>query len=160
VSLRQLGLRPWRDWTTTERSYFLQVLLIANVVFPLVLAARIESRLSLEGNSSSLWTVLVPYLFFGFYQELVYRGMVQTELVRRFRAPIGIVAANVLYTFGPLHWGYFASSGASGGPMFAAIFAIGLFFGALYQRSGNLGIVATFHAIGNAYIVWGMGSAH
>src|SRR5439155_2146928 len=96
--------------------------------------------------------------FFGFYQEFVYRGMVQTELVRRWGAPVGILVANMLYTFGPLHWQYFASKASVGGPMFAAIFAIGLFFGLLYQRSGNLGIVTIFHAIGNGYIVWGMGS--
>src|SRR5882672_4681317 len=41
VSLSQFGLRPWHDWTTTERSYFLQVIVIANVVFPIVLAARL-----------------------------------------------------------------------------------------------------------------------
>lgn len=41
--------------------------------------------------------------------------------------------------------------------MFAAIFAIGLFFGVLYRRSGNLWLPASFHAVGNAVIVW---SAH
>lgn len=42
--------------------------------------------------------------------------------------------------------------------MFAAIFAIELFFGVSYLRSGNLWIVAIFHAIGNAYIVSSVGS--
>ena len=158
VSLSQLGLRPWREWTTTEKSYFLQVVVIANVVFPIVLAARFGNRAP-SGIASSLWHVFLPYLFFGFYQESVYRGMVQLELVRRWGAPTGIILANVQYTFGPLHWQYFGSQASVGGPMFAAIFAIGMFFGVLYQRSGNLGIVAIFHAIGNAYIVWGMGSA-
>jgi membrane protease YdiL (CAAX protease family) len=41
--------------------------------------------------------------------------------------------------------------------MFAAIFLIGLFFGVLYRRSGNLWIVGVLHAIGNAYIVWSVG---
>lgn len=158
VRLSQLGLRPWRDWTTTERSYFLQVVVIANAVFPVVFAAPLRNRAAPDGISWSLWNVFVPYLFFGFYQELVYRGMVQLELVRRWGAPIGIFAANVLYTFGPLHWYYFASQASLAGPMFTAIFVIGLFFGVLYERSGNLWIVAIFHAIGNAYIVWGVGS--
>lgn len=158
VRLSQLGLRPWRDWTTTERSYFLQVVVIANVVFPVVLAAPLGNRAAPPGIAWSLWNVFVPYLFFGFYQELVYRGMVQLELVRRWGAPIGIFVANVLYTFGPLHWYYFVSQASLGGPMFMAIFVIGLFFGVLYERSGNLWIVAIFHAIGNAYIVWGVGS--
>jgi uncharacterized protein len=158
IKLSQLGLRPWRDWTTTEKSYFLQVVVIANVVFPVVLAVPFRSRASSPDLASSLWNVFVPYLFFGFYQELVYRGMVQRELVRRWGAPVGILVANVLYTFGPLHWNYFASPTSLALPMFAAIFAIGLFFGAACQRSGNLWIVAVFHAIGNAYIVWGAGA--
>ena len=37
--------------------------------------------------------------------------------------------------------------------MFAAVFAIGLLFGVLYWRSGNLWIVAVMHAVGNAYMV-------
>jgi len=157
TKLSQLGLRPWRDWSATERSYFLQVVVIANVVFPLVLTAPLGDRVAQAGMAWSVWNVFVPYLFFGFYQELVYRGMVQLELVRRWGAPIGIVAANVLFTFGPLHWYYFASRGSLAVPMFAAIFVIGLFFGVLYRRSGNLWIVATLHAIGNAYIVWSVG---
>lgn len=40
-----------------------------------------------------------------------------------------------------------------------AIFAIGLFFGILFHRSGNLWIVAILHGIGNAYIVTSLGSA-
>jgi membrane protease YdiL (CAAX protease family) len=156
VKLSHLGFRRWRDWTTTEKSYFVQVVVIANLVFPIVLGAQIKNRVAQPGLASSLWTVFVPYLFFGFYQELVYRGMVQLELIRRWRAPAGIVVANMLYTFGPLHWNYFGARASVAGPMFAAIFAIGLFFGVVYRRSGNLWMVAVFHAIGNAYIVWGM----
>ena len=53
---------------------------------------------------------LYPYLFFGFYQEVIYRGILQSELVRRWGTFIGILIANTLYTFGPLHWNYFLSS--------------------------------------------------
>ena len=157
VKLSQLGFRSWRDWTATEKSYFFQLVVIANVVFPVVLAESLGNRIAQRGTAWGLWNVFVPYLFFGFYQELVYRGMVQLELVRRWGAPIGILVANVLYTFGPLHWDYFASSASLAVPMFASIFAIGLFFGVLYRRSGNLWIVAVIHAIGNAYIVWSLG---
>jgi len=156
VAFSQLGLRSWRDWTLTEKSYFCQVVLIANVVFPIVLAAPLRERIAETGLGWGLGHVFVPYLFFGFYQEVVYRGMLQLELVRRWGAPAGILVANVLYTFGPLHWNHFASRASVAGPMFAAIFAIGLFFGVVYRRSGNLGIVAVFHAIGNAYIAWSM----
>jgi membrane protease YdiL (CAAX protease family) len=158
LKLDTLGFRPWRAWTLTEKSYLVQVVLIANVVFPLVLAEPLQKRMAQDGMAGSLWGVFLPYLVYGFYQELVYRGMVQSELVRRGGAPIGILAANALYVFGPLHWNYFASRGSLAVPMFAAIFAIGLFFGVLYHRSRNLWLVAIFHAIGNAYMASGVGA--
>ncbi len=148
-----IGLRPLRHWTTTEKSYFLQVLVLANVVFPLVLGARLRERLAESGAVATLLGVFLPYLCFGFYQEIVYRGLLQTAIVRRWGAFAGILVANVLYTFGPLHSQYFAYPLSKSAPMFGAIFAIGLFFGLVYHRSGNLWMVAVFHAIGNAYIV-------
>ncbi len=155
LKLSQIGLYRWRKWTVTEKSYFVQLLIIANVVFPLVFAPRLATILTQHAALRTLATVFVPYLFFGFYQEVVYRGILQSELVRRWGAFAGILASNVLYTFGPLHWHYFSPLVV---PMFAAIFAIGLFFGVLFRRSGNLWIVAVVHGIGNAYIVGSLGS--
>jgi uncharacterized protein len=149
----QLGLRPWREWTPTEKSYFVQVSLLACVVFPIVLAAPLRSRVGQLGMMRGFWSVFVPYLFFGFYQEVVYRGIVQSELVRRWGPLTGVLAANLLYTFGPLHSYYFGSPASFAVPMFASIFAIGLFFGVVYHRSGNLWMAGVFHAIGNAFIL-------
>jgi uncharacterized protein len=159
VTFGQIGLRPWRDWTPTERSYFLQVLVIANVVFPFVLATALRDRFAATGAATTVWTVFVPYLFYGFYQEVVYRGLLQVELVRRYGAVAGIFAANVLYTFGPLHYYYWTSYSSQAVSMFAAVFAIGLLFGILYRRSGNLWIVGVMHAIGNAYMVTSLSAA-
>jgi membrane protease YdiL (CAAX protease family) len=106
---------------------------------------------------STVWSVFVPYLFFGFYQEVVYRGILQSELVRRWGALPGILVSNLLYTFGPLHSYYLSSRASLAIPMFASIFAIGLFFGVLFRRSGNLWIVAVIHGIGNSYIVGSIG---
>ena len=153
LRFRQIGLYPWREWTPVEKSYFIQLLVLANIVFSFVFASRLRLIWGQPTALSIIWNGFVPYLFFGFYQEVVYRGMVQSELVRRWGAFAGILIANVLYTFGPLHWNYFSSRSAVAVPMFAAIFAIGLFFGVLFRRSGNLWIVAVIHGIGNAYIV-------
>jgi membrane protease YdiL (CAAX protease family) len=153
LKLSQIGLRPWHKWTATEKSYFVQLLVMANVVFPLLFAARLHTILGQPSALRTVANVFVPYLFFGFYQEVVYRGILQSELVRRWGAFIGILVSNVLYTFGPLHWYYFSSRASLAIPMFASIFAIGLFFGVLFRRSGNLWIVAVIHGIGNAYIV-------
>ncbi len=157
LKLSQIGFKPWRQWNAIEKSYFVQLLIIANVVFPLILAAPLRRAFTHSPAMETIATVFVPYVFFGFYQEVVYRGMLQSELVRRCGAFIGILAANILYTFGPLHSYYFASRSSLALPMFAAIFAIGLFFGILFRRSGNLWIVAVIHGIGNAYIVGSIG---
>jgi len=154
----QLGFIPWREWTATEKSYFVQIIAIANIVFPVVLSEPLRSRLAQPSPAWIVWSSFVPYLFFGFYQEVVYRGLLQTELVRRWGVFAGITAANILYTFGPLHWVYFSARLSLAVPMFAGIFGIGLFFGILFRRSGNLWIVAIAHAIGNAYIVGSLGS--
>jgi membrane protease YdiL (CAAX protease family) len=157
LRLSQVGFKPWRQWNAIEKSYFVQVLIIANVVFPLILSAPLQRTFAHSPLMETIAKVFVPYLFFGFYQEVVYRGMLQSELVRRCGAFIGILAANILYTFGPLHSYYFASRSSLALPMFAAIFAIGLFFGIVFRRSGNLWIVAVIHGIGNAYIVGSIG---
>ena len=88
----------------------------------------------------------------GFYQEVLYRGLLQTELVRRWGAAAGILVANLLFTFGPLHF-YHWRTGLPAWPMFAGIFAVGLFFAALQHRSRNLWMVATFHGIGSAWLL-------
>jgi len=158
LKLSHIGFHRWREWTRTEKSYFLQVILFANLLFPLVLAAPLRDRFMGSGVGLTLSGVFFPYLIFGFYQELVYRGMVQLEVGRRWGASVGILVANVLYTFGPLHWNYFSSPLPQAGPMFGSVFGIGLLFGLLFYRSGNLWIVTVFHAIGNAYILASSGA--
>ena len=159
LKLPEIGLYPWREWTPVEKSYFVQLLIIANVVFPFVFASRLRIIFAQPSALATIWNVFVPYLFFGFYQEVVYRGILQSELVRRWGAFIGILIANIFYTFGPLHWTYFSARGSVAVPMFASIFAIGLFFGVLFRRSGNLWMVAVIHGIGNAYIVTSLSAA-
>jgi membrane protease YdiL (CAAX protease family) len=157
VRLSDLGLRPWREWSTTEKSYLLQVLVIANVVFPVVLARSITAKMGQTSMAGDLGTVFVPYLFFGFFQEVVYRGMLQSGLEKPLGAVPAVLVANVLFTFGPLHWNRLTSDSPGAIPMLALTFVAGLFFGAIYQRSRNLWLPATFHAIGNAYMIWGTG---
>lgn len=142
-----LGLRPWREWTLVEKSYFVQVVIVANVLFALLFFARPRP----PAVTSALPLVLAVNFAWGFYQEMVYRGLLQTELVRRFGAIAGILAANVLFTFGPLHFYHFARPNPW--PMLAAIFAMGLFFAVLFHRSRNLWLPAVFHGIGTAWIL-------
>jgi uncharacterized protein len=151
LNLSQIGLYWWREWSGTEKSYFVQVFLIANLVFAVLFADRLQMILSEPSPLRRVWAVFVPYFLWGFYQEVVYRGILQTELVRRWGPLRGILISNSLFTFGPLHFYHFSHTSLVL-PMFAGIFAIGLFFSVLFWRSGNLWMVAIFHGIGNSYI--------
>lgn len=153
IAWAHVGLHRWREWNRTEKAYFVQVMVIANIVFALVFADRLRAIIAGPAPVTWLWTLFIPYLLYGFYQELVYRGMLQTELVRRWGTAAGIVVSNALYTFGPLHLNYYSSSAAVAISMFAAVFAIGLLFAVVFHQSRNLWIVAVMHAIGNAYMV-------
>ncbi len=151
LKLSQIGLCRWREWSGTEKSYFIQVFLIANLVFAVIFANRLHVILSEPYLLRRVWAVFVPYFLWGCYQEVVYRGILQTELVRRWGAMRGILISNSLFTFGPLHFYHFSHTSPVL-PMFAGIFAIGLFFSVLFWRSGNLWMVAVFHGLGNCYI--------
>lgn len=144
IRLAAIGLIPWREWSAVEKSYFVQVVVIANVVFALVTRGAWPTG----GEPAAL---AATNFLWGFYQELAYRGMLQTELVRRFGAVAGVLAANLVYTFGPLHFYHLA--GRHPVAMLAAVFAIGLYFGVLRHRSGNLWLPAAFHGIGTAWIL-------
>jgi uncharacterized protein len=150
LDLTQIGLRPWRRWNATEKSYFIQVLFITNAVFAVLLADRLRALLAGPPILARGAAVLVPVFLWGFYQEVMYRGILQTELVRRWGPLRGILVSNTVFTFGPLHFYHF--SDASPLPIFAAIFAIGLFFALVFWRSGNLALIAVLHGLGDAYI--------
>lgn len=150
LSPARIGLYGWHAWTRTERSYFIQTLFLGNGVFAWVSLQQLQALAS----NQSLWGVacvtMLTQLAWGAYQELVYRGILQTAFVSRLGPAAGILIANLVFTFGPLHFYHFATGSPI--PMFAGIFAIGLFFSVLYWRSGNLWIVGILHGVGDAYI--------
>jgi len=144
-----IGLHPWSAWTRRERIYLLTVAPLAMVVFGFLFRSRFEQLAETQGWAR-LWLLSMPTgLLWGVVQELLYRGLLQTGLVRRLNTVPGVLLANLVFTFGPLHFNYFGL-GTGAGPqwgMFAAIFGIGLFFGVVYQRSGNLWIPALLHGL-------------
>ncbi|QJR14951.1 CPBP family intramembrane glutamic endopeptidase [Usitatibacter palustris] len=141
VPLAAIGLKRWSAWSLAEKSYFLQVVVAATAIF-VALNPKILAVPALVLATNFAW---------GFYQEVVYRGILQTALVQRVGGVAGVLLANAIFTFGPLHFYHF--SGNAPLPMFAAIFAIGLLFGAIFHRSGNLWIVAVFHGLGSAFLL-------
>jgi membrane protease YdiL (CAAX protease family) len=154
VHLSELGLYSWMRWSKTEKLYFLQILPIAIAVFSIFTFGDLKGLWA----RPHLWAIgsyiFVPKMIWGFYQELVYRGMLQTELVRRWGAWRGIFLSNLIFTFGPLHFYHFKwlRTNPSHLWIFVAIFAIGLFFAIIFWRSGNLGMIGTLHGLGDWFI--------
>jgi membrane protease YdiL (CAAX protease family) len=154
VRLSQLGLHSWRNWSKTEKLYFLQVIPIAILVFSSVFSERLKDLWVRPDLVQIGLFVFLPQMIWGLYQEFLYRGILQTELVRRWGTLTGISVSNLIFTFGPLHAYHFAL--AQGNPshlwIFAATFGIGLFFAILFLRSGNLWMVGIMHGIGDIFI--------
>ncbi len=154
LRLSQLGLYSWLRWSRTEKFYFLQILPVSIIVFSFFTSASLK----LLWARPNLWAIglliFVQQMIWGFYQELLYRGVLQTELVRRWGTLTGILVSNLVFTFGPLHAYHFlaAQKNPSHLWIFAAIFSIGLLFAILFRRSGNLWIIGVMHGLGDWFI--------
>lgn len=151
LKLTDIGLVPFSQWRAAETLYLAQALIAGGVLFFLLFG----SRLGLPEGGASAWLALSAHvatqLLWGFYQELIYRGMLQTELSRRFGAVAGGLAANLAFTFGPLHLYHLqnATDLAQTAMMMAAIFGLGLIFTYIFARCRNVWLVGLLHGIGN-----------
>lgn len=154
VPLQQLGLYSWRGWSRTEKFYFLQIVPISIFVFSLFSFANLKALWTRPNLWEIALFIFVPQMIWGFYQEFMYRGILQTELVRRWGTQSGILVSNLVFTFGPLHAYHFLIARRSPSHLwiFAAIFSIGLLFAILFKRSGNIWIIGTMHGLGDCFI--------
>ena len=154
VRLSQLGLHSWLHWSKTEKFYLLQIVPITIVVFSFFAWLDLKALWASPHLREIASFIFLPKLIWGFYQEFLYRGLLQTELVRRWGTRTGILVSNLIFTFGPLHAYHFrtALTNPSHLWIFAAIFAIGFFFALIFRRSGNLWIVGIMHGLGDWFI--------
>lgn len=148
VPLKELGLRGWSRWNPTEKFYVAQIVLMG-VGFSFMLSSRLAELWRGRSLIQIIFLSIVPGLVWGFYQEMLCRGVLQTELVRRWGTVAGVLVSNSIYTFGPLHFYHYRLAQGDPGHLwiFAAIFGIGLIFSIVYHRSGNLWIVGIMHGI-------------
>lgn len=147
------GFIPLPQWRAAEWAYLLQALIAATVLFYVLFGARLE----LAQSTPSAWQAIGIYVFtqmlWGFYQEAVYRGLLQTELTRRFGAVAGVILANIAFTFGPLHLYYLRdmTNPASAAIMLGSIFLMGLVFGFIFARARNVWLIGILHGIGAVF---------
>ncbi len=149
IKLKDIGLKKISNWNKYEIVFLLLIVPLYFFIFYYFTKEKFSASLNEYG-----WDILLVTFFFymcwGFYQEWIYRGFLQTELTRRFRVTAAILLSNIIFTFGPLHFnliyhGKFIILGA--------IFLIGLFFGIIYNRSYNLWIIGILHGIGDWFLV-------
>lgn len=147
LPIAAVGLRRFTEWSRRERLYFFQVVPLAALAFALVFGAHLRGLLAQHGPGGFLIYSVLTGLLWGMVQEFLYRGWLQTELTRCFGGLAGLLAANLVFTFGPLHFNFLLGpTGMSWGRV-AAVFGIGLLFGLIYRRSGNLWIPAVMHGL-------------
>lgn len=145
--MADIGLRPLAAWKRRERLYLLQVVPTASIVFAFVFRDHLMALLEFHGIMGFALFSVATGLIWGAVQEFLYRGWLQSELTRRFGPLIGLLAANVVFTFGPLHLNYLTDPDGVRWAGLGAVFGIGLIFGFIYRRSGNLWIPAVLHGL-------------
>src|SRR5260370_24447852 len=99
----QLGLYSWFCWSKTEKCYLLQIVPIAIVVFSFFVSASLKALWARPNLGEIGLFIFVPKMIWGSYQEFLYRGVLQTDLVRRWGTRTGILVSTLVFTFGPLH---------------------------------------------------------
>ena len=147
LPLAAVGLRRYGDWTRRERLYLAQVVPVAALIFTIVFGKHLGALLERHGVGGFVVLSLLTGLLWGAVQEFVYRGWLQTELTRRFGANAGLIGANLAFTFGPLHLSLLSAPGGVRWDVLFAVFLIGLFFGLVYRRCGNLWLPAVLHGL-------------
>jgi membrane protease YdiL (CAAX protease family) len=149
----RIGLSGWRRWSDAEKWFFPQMMAVSALVFTLAEWNQLADLIH-RPAPFAVALVFCEQMIWGFYQEYVYRGLLQTELVRRWGAIPGILASNLIFTFGPLHAYHFANAFEQPSRLliFPGIFAIGLYFGVLFHRSGNLWIIGAAHGVGDFFV--------
>lgn len=149
IKLKDIGLKKLSHWNTYEIVYLLLIAPLGFFIFYYFTKAKFTISLNENG-----WDILIItfifYMCWGFYQEWIYRGFLQTELTRRYGGVTAIILANIIFTFGPLHFNHLYHGHYM---IIAATFLIGLLFGIIYNRSYNLWIVGIMHGIGDWFLV-------
>jgi len=148
TKLSQIGIYSWQNWSKKNK----WILFIVTPIVIMIFSFTFFSRTEILINHSELFAIgsiiLLREFLYGFYQEFLYRGILQTELVKRWGVWIGITVSNLVFTFGPEHFHFYKSNLVG----FAFMFCLGLLFSFLYYRFKNLITIGIWHGIGNVFI--------
>jgi membrane protease YdiL (CAAX protease family) len=152
---------PWRETLGLDSPAravgpaLLAALALLVVALPLSLAASkllgLDPFADLRGfvptaRAAHGWLlVLVAGLGAPLAEEILFRGFLLTALARsRLGFPVALLLTTAAWTW--LHWPYTAAG-------LAAVFAVGLYLGWLYRRTGSLWVAIGCHALYNLALV-------
>lgn len=104
----------------------------------------------------SLVLPLIPAMLFivGPFEELLYRGVIQTRLTRSFTAPVAILVTSVIFALIhiPAVWGQ-STTVPSILLSLVGLFGGAIAFGAIYEWTENLTVVALVHGLYNSMLL-------
>ncbi len=115
--------------------------------------AASHSLLNFEGIEPTFYLLLIPFMILvvGPFEELLYRGIIQTRLTRSFSRPSAIVLASLIFV--PIHLTAYSAGGANLMQVlasFGALFVGSVIYGALYEWTENLTVAAMAHGLTNS----------
>ncbi|ATW90165.1 hypothetical protein halTADL_3464 [Halohasta litchfieldiae] len=136
------------------------IIFVTVIITQLSLLAGVEpsqhALSGLTGIEPSFYLYLVPLmiLIVGPFEELLYRGVVQSRLRESF-GPVGaIVLASLIFASIHLPAHGFGSAGiASTAASLTALFGGSLVFGGIYEWTENLTVVALIHGVYNGILL-------
>jgi len=110
----------------------------------------------LENIGPSFYLLLIPFmlLIVGPFEELLYRGVIQTRLRQSF-GPVGAIGlASVIFMLIHLPaYGLGDTALASIALSLTALFVGSMIFGSIYEWTGNLTVVALVHGVYNSILL-------
>lgn len=148
IRLSQIGIDAWKNWDQKNKRIFFIVTPIVLIAFSLLFISNLKTLMNHSELYEIGFVIFLRVFLYGFYQELLYRGILQTELIKRWGFWIGTIISNLIFTFGPEHFHFYTSTSIG----FAVMFCLGLLFSIIFYRSKNLVSVGIWHGIGSIFI--------
>ncbi len=136
------------------------------VIFVTVIISQLSLLLGVEPSEHALgglgdmdptlYLYLIPLMFLivGPFEELLYRGVIQRRLRESFGPIAAIMLASVIFALIHIPAHGFSDAGvASVAASLAALFGGSLVFGAIYEYTENLTVVAVIHGLYNSILL-------
>lgn len=115
-----------------------------------------SSLLELGGNNPDFYLLMIPVMLLtvGPFEELLYRGVIQTRLAESFTPVAAIISSSFIFTV--VHtptYALTAETAAGAILSLSSLFIGAVAFGSIYQKTQNIATVALVHGIYNSLLL-------